>query len=133
METSSKSFFLHTCAVFGTRQQADCGRMFWNKTSYAFKYPRFSEWIISKILNLWGSNFFENLQNLIYILKMDENISGKILVFKISAFELVVVFSVIMVRIIVRISSIGKQCFNMQSWDLKSDYKGSFPALSKWN
>ena len=46
---------------------------------------------------------------------MDENISGKILVFKISAFELVVVFSVIMVRIIVRISSIGKQCFNMQS------------------
>ena len=62
---------------------------------------------------------------------MDENISGIILVFKISAFELVVVFPVIMVRIIVRISSIGKQCFNMQSWDLKSDYKGSFPALYK--
>ena len=32
--------------------------MFWNKTSYAFKYPRFSEWLISEILKLWGSSFF---------------------------------------------------------------------------
>ena len=32
--------------------------MFQKKTCYAFKYPRFSKWIIWEILKVWGSSFF---------------------------------------------------------------------------
>ena len=131
METWSKSSFLHTCAVFGTRQQVDCQRMFWNKISYAFEYPRFPDWIISKIIKLWGPTFFENVLNFMQILEMVKNFSGKFFLFKISVFELVAVFSGIMVRIRVRIPSIGRHWFNIQSWDWRSDENGRFLALPK--
>ena len=49
------------------------------------------------------------------------------LVFKINAFELVAVFC----GIVVRIPSIGSQWFNIQSGDLRSEWKGHFPALYK--
>ena len=58
MKTLSKSLLWHTCAVFGCRQHVDFPRMFWYKTSYALKFPGYSQSITSKILKLRGSIFF---------------------------------------------------------------------------
>ena len=49
---------MDTCVVIRTRQHVCCGRIFGKKTCSAFKYPPFSEWIISEILKLWGYTFF---------------------------------------------------------------------------
>ena len=57
IKTLSKTLLWHTCAVFGSRQQVDCPRMFWYKTSYALKFLRFSQSITSKALKLRGTNF----------------------------------------------------------------------------
>ena len=48
------------------------GRVFRNKTFYAFKLARLSESITSEILELWGSFFFQSVPNLVYIPKMQK-------------------------------------------------------------
>ena len=58
---------------------------------------------------------------------MESYLVTKLLVFEIDAFELLAVFSVIMVRI----ASIGRKQFYIQLLDFKSDWNGRFPALSK--
>ena len=57
MKTLSKTFLWHTCALFRRRQHVDYPRMFWYKTAYAIKFPRFSQSITSKTLKLRGSIF----------------------------------------------------------------------------
>ena len=71
MKTLSKSLLWYICAVFGTRQHVDYGRMFWNKTSYALKFRRFSEWLISIVLKLQRSIFVQNVVNFMEILEME--------------------------------------------------------------
>ena len=58
LKSKKKSLLLYTWAAFRTCQNVYCRRMFWNKTCYAFKYTRFSEWIISEILKLWDWTSF---------------------------------------------------------------------------
>ena len=87
-----KSSILHACAEIGSHQHVDSGSIFGNKTCYPFKYPPFFE--VKNFGNTLAIRlrlFFPNVSNSMHILKMQQNISGKRLLFKINAFELVAV------------------------------------------
>ena len=47
--------------------------IFRNKTSYAFKEAHLSESITLEIFDLWGSFFFQNIENFIVNLKVKKN------------------------------------------------------------
>ena len=52
VEKVVEKFDFALSAVIATRQHVSCKRIFRKKTWYAFKYPPFSEWIISEIPQL---------------------------------------------------------------------------------
>ena len=79
--------------MIGTHQQVDCGRIFGNKTFYAFKYPPFLVWIISQILKLWVKIFSSKSLEFTVDSKNAMKYCCNSLVFKINAFELVAVNS----------------------------------------
>ena len=67
--------------------------VFWSKIFQAFKYPRHSASIISEIIKLGYSFFFENALNLMQIPEMQLKIQKKSYVFEIMAFKIVAVNS----------------------------------------
>ena len=60
--------------VFGLVYRVTCWRVLWKRSFLTFIWARLSQSTILEIYKLWGSSFFQNVRNLIYISKRQKNI-----------------------------------------------------------